>query len=93
MKIESLGLDTGCPGAQDAKRIGVAVHEATELACRDKRRKEPKEAMWAARHEKHDHRCITGWRYTKPASTNHEPYWTYYPEDGVEVRIYDQENQ
>ncbi len=93
MKVEALGIDTDCAAAQKAKRLGIAVHDAIALAVRDKRIKANAQAMHAAQHEKHDYRCITGWQYHKPASANHDPHWTYHPEEGVEVRIYDQEDQ
>lgn len=93
MKLESLGLDTACPEAQEAKRLGVAVHGAIELAVRDKRIKANIQAMHAAQKKKSEHGEATGWSYRKSSSTFTRPHWTYHPEDDVEVRIYDQEDQ
>lgn len=93
MKLESLGLDTDCPEAQEAKRLGIAVHGAIELAVRDKRIKANIQAMHAAQKEKSEHGEAAGWSYRKSSSSFSMPYWTYHPEEGVEVRIYDQEDQ
>lgn len=93
MKLGSLGLDTDCPEAQEAKRLGIAVHGAIELAIRDKRIKANIRAMHAAQKEKSEHGKATGWSYRKSSSPSSRPHWTYYPEEGVEVRIYDQEDQ
>lgn len=93
MRIETLLIDTDCVAAQEAKRLGIKAHDAIVLAVSDKRIKANAQAMHAAQREKHDYRCITGWQYYKPASTNHEPYWAYCPDDYVEVRIYDKETQ
>lgn len=93
MKLESLGLDTDCPEAQEAKRLGVAVHDAIELAVRDKRIKANIQAMHAAQKQRNDYCNTTGWSYRKSSSVRSCPHWTYYPEDDVEVRIYDKEDQ
>lgn len=92
MRIEALVIDTGCAAAQEAKRLGVATHDAMTLALRDKRIKANAEAMHTAQAAQRDYRRATGWNYRESASPNWDPYWTYHPEEGVEVRIYDQED-
>lgn len=93
MRIETPLIDTDCVAAQEAKQLGIASHDAIVLAFSNKRVEANIQAMHAALRERREYYSITGWQYYKPVSTNHEPYWTYYPDDDAEVRIYDQETQ
>ncbi|MEX3600512.1 hypothetical protein [Kocuria carniphila] len=92
MKIEGISVDTDCAAAQEAKRLRIAALDTIDLAIGEGRNKETLQAMWAAQREVKDHVEKTRWMYSQSGYQTHR-YWTWYPQENVEVIIYDREEQ
>ena len=90
MKItQQLEIDTDSAEAQEAKRLGIALHDAIRETVSTK--DASNDAVRDAARAQLNHVVRARWKYRKTTVGHGTPHWTYLLGDPVEIRIYDYE--